>query len=73
MFNKESVIDDIIEKAFSSYTQEALEKNLELKYNYYNISSQMASDEGFNQKIEDVLKVKLVDLVKLVSVIGVED
>ncbi len=69
---KENVIEDIVEKAFSAYTQEELEKNLELKYHYYNISSQMASDEGFNKKIEELLGVKLDDLVKYENAFGVD-
>lgn len=71
--NKEKRIADIIEKAFSAYTQEDLQKNLELKHQYYNISSQMASDEGFNNKIEETLGVKIDDLVKIENVFGVED
>ncbi len=69
---KENVIEDIVEKAFSAYTQEELEKNLEIKYHYYNISSQMASDEGFNKKIEELLGVKLDDLVKYENAFGVD-
>lgn len=69
---KEKVIEDIIERAFSSYTQEELEKNLELKYKYYNISSQMASDTGFSKKVEEVLGVPLGDLVKYENVFGVD-
>lgn len=69
---KEKVIEDIVEKAFSAYTQEELEKNLELKHHYYNISSQMASDEGFNKKIEELLGVKLDDLVKYENAFGVD-
>jgi len=56
----------------STYTQEELEKNLEIKYHYYNISSQMASDEGFNKKIEELLGVKLDDLVKYENAFGVD-
>ena len=66
------MIEDIVEKAFSAYTQEELEKNLEIKYHYYNISSQMASDEGFNKKIEELLGVKLDDLVKYENAFGVD-
>ena len=66
------MIEDIVEKAFSAYTQKELEKNLELKYHYYNISSQMASDEGFNKKIEELLGVKLDDLVKYENAFGVD-
>lgn len=69
---KEKVIEDIVERAFSAYTQEELEKNLELKHNYYNISSQMASDEGFNKKIEELLGVKLDDLVKYENAFGID-
>jgi len=49
---KEKIIDDIVDKAFSNYTKEELEKKLMLKCHYYSISPQMASDEGFNKKIE---------------------
>lgn len=69
---KEKVIEDIVERAFSAYTQEELEKNLELKHHYYNISSQMASDEGFNKKIEELLGVKLDDLVIYENAFGVD-
>ena len=69
---KEKVIEDIVERAFSAYTQEELEKNLELKHHYYNISSQMASDDGFNKKIEELLGVKLDDLVKHENAFGVD-
>lgn len=69
---KEKVIEDIIERAFRFYTQEELEKNLELKYKYYNISSQMASDTEFSKKIEEVLGVQLDDLVKYENVFGVD-
>lgn len=69
---KEKVIEDIIERAFRFYTQEELEKNLELKYKYYSISSQMASDIGFSKKIEEVLGVQLDDLVKYENVFGVD-
>ncbi|MCZ2845245.1 MAG: OmpH family outer membrane protein [Candidatus Bathyarchaeota archaeon] len=68
---KEKLIDDIIEKAFSAYTQEELSKNLEIKYKYYNISSQMASDEAFNNKVEELLGLKLDDLVKYENAFGV--
>jgi|GEM_PF-3115856 len=69
---KEKVIEDIVKRAFSAYTQEELEKNLEIKHHYYNISSQMASDEGFNKKIEELLGVKLDDLVKYENAFGVD-
>lgn len=70
---KEKVIEDIIEKAFSAYTQKELEKNLELKYQYYNISSQMASDEGFSKKIEESLGITLDELVKFENVFGMDN
>jgi hypothetical protein len=61
---KEKVILNIVDKAFSAYKKEELEKGLELKCYYYNISSQTVLDEGFNTKIEEMLGVKLDELIK---------
>lgn len=70
---KEKIIDDIVDKAFSNYTKEELEKKLMLKCHYYSISPQMASDEGFNKKIEELLDVKLDDLVKYEDAFGADE
>lgn len=70
---KEKIIENIIEKAFSAYTQEELKKSLELKCQYYNISPQTISDEGFNKKIEEMLGVKLDELVKYKNAFGMDE
>jgi hypothetical protein len=69
---RESVVDEIIEKAFAHYTEKELEKNLELKYQYYNISPQTVSNEEFAGKIEEVLGISLDKLVKQEIAFGVD-
>lgn len=71
--NKEDLIEKIIEKSCEAYSQKELEKNLELNYKYYNISAQMASDKGFNEKLEKIINVKLDDLVKFENAFGVNE
>lgn len=61
---KQSDIKNIVDDLFKDYTQGELEKNLEVKYYYFNIASQTASDKDFNDKVEKILGVKLDDLVK---------
>lgn len=72
-YNKDSLIDSMIKKAFSIYSEEELMNNLELKHNYYNISSQMVADKQFIKKIEAVLHVKIEDLVKSENAFGTDN